>query len=37
MEVAASDVEASYMDGILKIRIPTPEPKPTTKIPITKR
>jgi HSP20 family protein len=30
-----SDIKASYKDGILEIRVPTPKPVPETKIPIT--
>jgi HSP20 family protein len=34
--VAESDVTATYKDGILEIRIPTPAPEPAKKIAITK-
>ncbi|HVM53026.1 MAG TPA: Hsp20/alpha crystallin family protein [Acidimicrobiales bacterium] len=34
--VSESDVTASYKDGILEIRVPTPTPEPATKIAITK-
>jgi HSP20 family protein len=35
--VEEGDVEATYEDGILEVRIPTPEPQPTKKIPVSKR
>lgn len=31
-----ADVSASYKDGILEIRIPSPQPEPARKIPISK-
>lgn len=34
--VSESDVKATYKDGILEIRIPTPEPEPAKKIEISK-
>jgi HSP20 family protein len=34
--VTEADVKASYKDGILEIRIPTPTPVSATKIPIAK-
>lgn len=34
--ITASDITASYKDGILEISIPAPEPKPARKIPIGK-
>jgi HSP20 family protein len=33
--VSESDVKATYKDGILEITIPTPEPKASTKVPVT--
>jgi HSP20 family protein len=34
--VAETDIKADYKDGILEIRVPTPEPAPAKKIPIVK-
>jgi HSP20 family protein len=34
--VSEADIEASYKDGILEIRVPVPEPVTGTKIPISK-
>lgn len=34
--VSETDIKASSRDGILEIRVPTPEPKPAAKIPIAK-
>ena len=34
--VNEADIAATYADGILEIRIPSPEPKAGTKIPISK-
>jgi HSP20 family protein len=34
--VSEADVTASYKDGILEVRIPTPEPEPAKKIEISK-
>ena len=34
--VSEADIKASYKDGILEIRVPAPQPKPGTKVPITK-
>jgi HSP20 family protein len=34
--VSEADIKASYRDGILEIRVPAPEPKPVTKVPISK-
>ena len=34
--VSETDIKAEYKNGILEIRIPTPEPAPATKVPITK-
>lgn len=31
-----ADIEASYKDGILEMRVPAPEPKPAAKIPVAK-
>jgi HSP20 family protein len=33
--VTASDIHATYKDGVLEIRIPAPEPRSVSKIPIT--
>jgi len=33
--VSESEVTASYKDGILEIRVPTPQPEPAKKIPIS--
>jgi HSP20 family protein len=33
--VSESDIKASYKDGILEVRVPTPAPVPEKKIPIT--
>jgi len=32
--VSEGDIEAEYANGILEVRIPAPQPKPATKIPI---
>lgn len=32
--IAESDIKASYQNGILEVRVPAPQHKPTTKIPI---
>ena len=34
--VAEADIQATYKDGILEIRVPAPEPTPATKIPVAK-
>jgi HSP20 family protein len=34
--VTASDITASYKDGILEVRIPTPEPTPLKRVPIAR-
>lgn len=34
--VSEADIKASYKDGILEVRVPAPEPKPGTKVQITK-
>jgi HSP20 family protein len=34
--VGEADVKASYKDGILEVRVPMPETKPSTKIPVAK-
>ncbi|MGQ0432165.1 MAG: Hsp20/alpha crystallin family protein [Microthrixaceae bacterium] len=35
-DVSEADIEATYKDGILEIRVPAPEPAPAAKIPIAK-
>lgn len=34
--VSEKDIQASYKDGILEVRVPAPTPKPGTKVPISK-
>ncbi len=34
--VTETDINAAYRDGVLEVRIPYPQAKPTAKIPITK-
>lgn len=34
--VSEADIQASYKDGILEIRVPAPAPEPAKKVPITK-
>lgn len=34
--VSEDDITASYKDGILEVRIPTPDTEPARKIPVTK-
>jgi HSP20 family protein len=35
--VKAADISATFKDGVLEIRIPTPEPRNVTKVPITRQ
>lgn len=34
--VSEADITATYKDGILEVRVPSPQPKPGTKVPIAK-
>jgi HSP20 family protein len=34
--ITEADIKATYKDGILEVRVPTPESAPATKIPIAK-
>jgi HSP20 family protein len=34
--VSEADIKATYKDGILEVRVPTPEPRPATRIEVSK-